>query len=173
MDGNQTNNAIEPLFYIIQPTNKKIPIGQNMQDIYHNKGMKYEVEETKVEEVVEIKNETIEDLKIEEPVEQTISAIQEDSLLVDEISQIEEDAQMDSSIDEQEEIDFQTRDLRMKLIRLSRYPAVVQKPTCELIINGESFIGQIESKRGEILKIKIDDEIRLVTIDEIEDVSVI
>ena len=65
------------------------------------------------------------------------------------------------------------KDLRAKLIRLARYPAVVPKPLCELKLKDEVLKGTIISKRGEQLKVKVDNITSFILIDDIEEVTVI
>ena len=65
------------------------------------------------------------------------------------------------------------KELRTKLIRLARYPAVVPKPLCQLKLKDVELTGTIVSKRGEYLKIKIGETIKFILIEDIENVTII
>ena len=72
----------------------------------------------------------------------------------------------------EETVDYR-RELRTKLIRLARYPAVVPKPLCQLKLKDVELTGTIVSKRREHLKVKIGETIKFILIDDIEDVTII
>lgn len=173
MNDNESTNSSIPLFYIIQPVNRSKLIVQNMQEIYHSKGSIEEEAENNLEMVKAVKNEDKEDLQIEETFEENTDIITEDHLLKGKTSQSEDDLNLEENMEVQVEREMLKDDLRMKLIRLARYPAVVQKPFCEIKFGGESIIGQIESKRGEILKIKVGEGIRFLAIDDIDELSIL
>ena len=72
----------------------------------------------------------------------------------------------------EETVDYR-KELRTKLIRLARYPAVVPKPLCQLKLKDVELTGTIVSKRGEHLKVKIGESIKFILIEDIEDVTII
>ncbi len=177
-DNEMENNKKEPIFYIIQPVNKGKLIAQNMQEVYHSKGSIKEKEDNKLQEEYSlqedeaaVKNELTEKLH-EEALKKDTDNITE-NLFIGKTSQGEEDFKSDENIEVQVESDPLKDDLRMKLIRLARYPSVVEKPFCEIKIEGETLVGQIESKRGEFLKVKVDEKIRLIAIDDVDELSII
>ncbi|WP_139891790.1 hypothetical protein [Bacillus sp. D386] len=177
-DNEMENNKKEPIFYIIQPVNKGKLIAQNMQEVYHSKGSIKEKEDNKLQEEYSlqedeaaVKNELTEKLH-EEALKKDTDNITE-NLFFGKTSQGEENFKSDENIEVQVESDPLKDDLRMKLIRLARYPSVVEKPFCEIKIEGETLVGQIESKRGEFLKVKVDEKIRLIAIDDVDELSII
>lgn len=177
-DNEMENNKKEPIFYIIQPVNTGKLIAQNMQEVYHSRGSIKEKEDNKVQEEYSlqedeaaVKNELTEKLH-EEALKENTDIITE-NLLTGKTSQSEEGLNSYENMEVQVESDSLKDDLRMKLIRLARYPSVVEKPFCEMKIEGETLVGQIESKRGEFLKVKVGGKIRLIAIDDVDELSII
>lgn len=54
------------------------------------------------------------------------------------------------------------------LIRLARYPTIIERPYCEVTINGENLIVQILSKRGNEIKVKEGNAIKTYLIRDFE-----
>ncbi len=75
--------------------------------------------------------------------------------------------------DESMEMEDYKKSVRMKVTRLARYPLVVPKPLCELTIQGEEVNAGIESKRGEMVMLRVGDVSQSIPIDDIEDIKLL
>ncbi len=173
MDGNNVRNTLEPLFYIIQPDKKSKLVAKNMQEIYHSKSSILEEEVSNNQEIKAKEDEYKEELQIvEETIVENTDIINENHE-ISEFSQNIDELNSEHNREIEVEKDNQKEELRTKLIRLARYPAVVKRPLCELKVDGKTITGQIESKRGELLKIRVDGIIRMIAIDDIEELSIL
>lgn len=87
-----------------------------------------------------------------------------------------EDAQPDvpSEQDMEEELrNERKKNVRMVITRLARYPHVVPKPLCELMIQGEKVSAILESKRGELVRLRIGDRYQSISINDIEEIRIL
>ena len=72
-----------------------------------------------------------------------------------------------------ESMEDHKKNVKTKITRLARYPLVVPKPLCELTIQGEKVNAIIESKRGEMIRLRVGDVSQSIPIDDIEDVKLL
>ena len=138
-----------------------------------------ELENTMVDKDVEIKEEatpSMTELKeLEQPGEDVEGSVGSELQILEikgDETQIENVPSTDIEY-ESKEIVIDRKELRTRLIRLSRYPVVVPKPLCVLKIKGELVKGIILSKRGEKLKIQIGENTTFIPIEDIEEVTII
>ncbi len=181
----QKGGSVAPLFYIIQPEIQIKRSEQNNQEIYHSRKVIVESPLAAVETEQERAALETEAPKMDQPmhkiqkeVKQISSAfnipvnIQVEAMKrMGELGGVEEVDSVpleDDSFGKAESISVNKQDVyadesmedykksvRMKVTRLARYPLVVPKPLCELTIQGEEVNAVIESKRGEMVRLRV------------------
>ncbi|MFS8652536.1 MAG: hypothetical protein FWJ66_11580 [Caldibacillus sp.] len=120
--------------------------------------------------------------RIELPPSHTSMAIQEDEhtsrqkgqKLIIPIDDAQEEKDSDSVGTLTSEMDTEEKQqLRDTLRRLSLYPHLVQRPTCEAIIKGKKMQFQVIGKRGDQIRIKHKREIMDIMIDDIREFKIL
>lgn len=64
-------------------------------------------------------------------------------------------------------------ELKQKVSRLARYPSVLKRPFCEAYLNGRKMKFQIESKRGDLVRLRIGKKVQEYKIDDLVDFKVL
>ncbi|WAA13080.1 hypothetical protein [Fervidibacillus halotolerans] len=79
------------------------------------------------------------------------------------------------SIDEKDEAKAKEKDSNIKEVirRLALYPPVLERPICEATIRGERKRFQVLSKRGNFVRIKVDNSIEMYNYKEFYDFQII
>ncbi len=120
--------------------------------------------------------------RIELPTSHTSMAIQEDEhtprnkaqKLIIPIEDAQEEMGADPEGALSSEMDAEEKQqLRDTLRRLSLYPHLVQRPTCEAIIKGKKMQFQVIGKRGDQIRIKHKRDIMDIMIDEIREFKIL
>ena len=91
-------------------------------------------------------------------------------------SMVIEDTQPDVPTEQDREKELRNerkKNVRMMITRLARYPLVIPKPVCELTVLGEKLNGVIESKRGEMVRVRVGTNFKSISIHDIEDVKIL
>ncbi len=70
-----------------------------------------------------------------------------------------------------DEVDY--KELKQTISRLARYPNVIKKPFCEASVNGKKIKFQVESKRGDIVRLRIGKKIQECNIVDLVDFKMI
>ena len=187
---------VAPLFYIIQPEIQIKRSEQNNQEIFHSRKVivesplaPLEVEQGKTvmnqskkeiqEEVKQLSSEfnipgNIQ-AKAMKKMEELVAAREEEPGLLkdDALGEAETVVAHDQVRYEDESMEDHKKNVRTKITRLARYPLVVPKPLCELTIQGEKVNAIIESKRGEMIRMRVGTISQSVPIDDIDDVKLL
>ena len=187
---------VAPLFYIIQPEIQIKRSEQNNQEIFHSRKVivesplaPLEVEQGKTvmnqskkeiqEEVKQLSSEfnipgNIQAKAIEKMEELVAAREEEPGLLKDDaLGEAETVVAHDQVRYEDESMEDHKKNVRTKITRLARYPLVVPKPLCELTIQGEKVNAIIESKRGEMIRMRVGEISQSIPIDDIDDVKLL
>lgn len=185
MIGRTKNSSSKPLFYIIQP---KIDLqdNKNMQEIYHTRNLMLEKEisiekpKQELENIVEVTKESqvIQDEDSHVNIELENEMAQLEDHLNGEIEKEESNILIESQ-SSREDVELPDKkekaikpELLKRIARLARYPLVVDKPICQLRVNGEWVEGQIDSKRGKLIKVNCGQEVKWLKIEEIEEILI-
>ena len=192
----QKGGTVAPLFYIIQPMIEIKRSAQNNQEIFHSREVFVEtpvapigaeqgktvMDQSKKEIQEEVKQLSSEfnipgniQVKAMKKMEELVAAMEEEPVLLadDAIDEAKTVVVHDQDRYADESMEDQKRNVRTKITRLARYPLVVPKPHCELTIQGEKVNAIIESKRGEMIRLRVGEVSRSVPIDDIEDVKLL
>lgn len=190
MIGRTKNSSSKPLFYIIQP---KIDLqdNKNMQEIYHTRNLMLE-KEISIEKPKQDLENIAEVTKESQVIKDEVSHVNIE--LENEMAQLEDHLNGEIEINEtekeesniliesqssREEVELPVKkekaikpELLKRIARLARYPLVVDKPICQLRVDGEWVEGQIDSKRGKLIKVNCGQEIKWLKIEEIEEILI-
>lgn len=192
----QKGGTVAPLFYIIQPMIEIKRSEQNNQEIFHSREVFVETPHASIEaeqgktvmnhskkeiqeEVKQLSSEyNIPDniqTKAMKKMEELVAVREEEPVLWDDdaIDEAGTVIAYDEGRNADESMEDHKKNVRTKITRLARYPLVVPKPLCELTIQGEKVNAIIESKRGEMIKIRVGTVSQSVSIDDIEDVKLL
>lgn len=198
MNEQNGGGSVAPLFYIIQPEIQIKRSEQNNQEIYHSRevivesplvGAKLEQDDVQhakaaaaaaqsmqeiQEEVKQISSEFNIPVNIQA---EAMKKMEELGAVKEEPVHLEKEAPIASevkSVAEDSESEAERKKaVRMTVTRLARYPLVVPKPVCELTIQGEKVNAIIESKRGEMVRLRVGSVTKSFSIDEIEDIKIV
>lgn len=198
MNEQNGGGSVAPLFYIIQPEIQIKRSEQNNQEIYHSRevivesplvGVKLEQDDVQhakaaaaaaqsmqeiQEEVKQISSEFNIPVNIQA---EAMKKMEELGAVKEEPVHLEKEAPIESevkSVAEDSESEAERKKaVRMTVTRLARYPLVVPKPVCELTIQGEKVNAIIESKRGEMVRLRVGSVTKSFSIDEIEDIKIV
>ncbi|WP_059173041.1 hypothetical protein [Bacillus sp. FJAT-27445] len=75
------------------------------------------------------------------------------------------------AINELKEIDENKKKIWRLATTLARYPIFLERPYVQAVVNGEPIIFQIESKRGNKLRIKTGNQMKIIKIDDITELQ--
>ncbi len=203
MNEQKGGGSVAPLFYIIQPEIQIKRSEQNNQEIYHSRKVIVESPLATVEAEQERAALETEPTKmkhsmheIQKEVKQISSAFnipvniqveamkrmgklggneEMDSVPLkdDSVRKMETISVNEQDVYEDESMDDYKKSVRMQVTRLARYPLVVPKPLCELMIQGEKVNAVIESKRGEMVRLRVGAVTQSIPIDDIEDIKLL
>ncbi len=196
MNEQNGGGSVAPLFYIIQPEIQIKRSEQNNQEIYHSRevivesplvGAKLEQDDVQhakaaaaqsmqeiQEEVKQISSEFNIPVNIQA---EAMKKMEELGAVKEEPVHLEKEAPIASEVKSVAEVSESEAErkkaVRMTVTRLARYPLVVPKPVCELTIQGEKVNAIIESKRGEMVRLRVGSVTKSFSIDEIEDIKIV
>lgn len=192
----QKGGTVAPLFYIIQPMIEIKRSAQNNQEIFHSREVFVEtpiapieaeqgktvMDQSKKEIQEEVKQLSSEfnipgniQAKAMKKMEELVAAMEEEPVLLedDAIGEAEIVVAHDQDRYADESMEDHKKNVRTKITRLARYPLVVPKPLCELTVQGEKVNAIIESKRGEMIRLRVGEVSQSIPIDDIEDVKLL
>ena len=192
----QKGGTVAPLFYIIQPMIEIKRSAQNNQEIFHSREVFVEtpiapigaeqgktlMDQSKKEIQEEVKQLSSEfnipgniQAKAMKKMEAFVAAMEEELVLLedDAIGEAEIVVAHDQDRYADESMEDHKKNVKTKITRLARYPLVVPKPLCELTIQGEKVNAIIESKRGEMIRLRVGEVLQSIPIDDIEDVKLL
>ena len=192
----QKGGTVAPLFYIIQPMIELKHSAQNNQEIFHSREVFVEtpiapleaeqgktvMDQSKKEIQEEVKQLSSEfnipgniQTRAMKKMEELVAAMEEGPVLLedDAIREAEIVVAHDQDRYPDESMEDHKKNVKTKITRLARYPLVVPKPLCELTIQGEKVNAIIESKRGEMIRLRVGEVSQSVPIDDIEDVKLL
>ena len=192
----QKGGTVAPLFYIIQPMIEIKRSAQNNQEIFHSREVFVEtpiapieaeqgktvMDQSKKEIQEEVKQLSSEfnipgniQAKAMKKMEAFVAAMEEEPVLLedDAIGEAEIVVAHDQDRYADESMEDHKKNVRTKITRLARYPLVVPKPLCELTVQGEKVNAIIESKRGEMIRLRVGEVSQSIPIDDIEDVKLL
>ena len=192
----QKGGTVAPLFYIIQPMIELKHSAQNNQEIFHSREVFVEtpiapieaeqgktvMDQSKKEIQEEVKQLSSEfnipgniQAKAMKKMEAFVAAMEEELVLLedDAIGEAEIVVAHDQDRYADESMEDHKKNVRTKITRLARYPLVVPKPLCELTVQGEKVNAIIESKRGEMIRLRVGEVSQSIPIDDIEDVKLL
>ena len=192
----QKGGTVAPLFYIIQPMIEIKRSAQNNQEIFHSREVFVEtpiapieaeqgktvMDQSKKEIQEEVKQLSSEfnipgniQAKAMKKMEAFVAAMEEELVLMedDAIGEAEIVVAHDQDRYADESMEDHKKNVRTKITRLARYPLVVPKPLCELTVQGEKVNAIIESKRGEMIRLRVGEVSQSIPIDDIEDVKLL
>lgn len=191
MDEQNGGSPVAPLFYIIQPEIQIKRSEQNNQEIYHSREVivespraAAELEKAGVELTEESAAMAQSIQEIQDEVKQISSEfnipanIQAEALKkMGEFGAVKEEPVMNEELKSPADVDEteaeRKRAVRMTVTRIARYPLVVPKPVCELTIHGEKVNAIIESKRGEMVKLRVGAVTKSFPMDDIDDIKIL
>ncbi|WP_409274458.1 hypothetical protein V1499_05535 [Neobacillus sp. SCS-31] len=73
---------------------------------------------------------------------------------------------------ERQEPNEYTKKIRRMVTTLARYPKFLEPPLVNAVVNGEPLTFQIESKRGDKIRVKIGNELKFIKIDDISEMKI-
>ncbi|RDU35594.1 hypothetical protein DRW41_17840 [Neobacillus piezotolerans] len=73
---------------------------------------------------------------------------------------------------ERQEIDENTKNIWRTITTLARYPKFLEQPLVTAVVKGEQLTFQIDSKRGEKLRVRIGDKMKIIKIGEISEIKI-
>ncbi|WP_316571678.1 hypothetical protein [Neobacillus sp. YIM B06451] len=65
-----------------------------------------------------------------------------------------------------------TKKIRRMVTTLARYPKFLEPPQVNAVVNGKPLTFQIDSKRGDKIRVKIGNELRIIKIDDISEMKI-
>lgn len=68
--------------------------------------------------------------------------------------------------------DEEARKIWRTITRLARYPHFLERPYVKAVVDGKPMTFQVESKRGERIRVKTDNKLKIIKIEDISDIQI-